>query len=118
MSEIACVCVLGAASVIPYPLRVVGFVPAVTWPCAFTVTLLYVPAVTPELGCVYTVSVAEIVILSFVASGVIVTFVPATNVSVSVAVSAEIVVLPTVTLLNAFWFFSAFDGAWAAWEWV
>ena len=49
------------------------------------------------------VSVAEIVILSFVASGVIVTLDPATRVKVSVALSAETVVEPTVTLLNAFW---------------
>jgi len=39
------------ASVIPYPLSVVGLVPAVTCPVAFTVTLRYVPAVTPELAC-------------------------------------------------------------------
>ena len=51
----------------------------------------------------YVVSLEEIVILSFVASGVIVTFDPATSVNVSVAESAETVVEPMVTLLNAFW---------------
>ena len=50
------------------------------------------------------VSVAEIVILSFVASGVIVTFAPAAIVKVSVALSAAIVVEPIVTLEKAFWF--------------
>ena len=39
------------ASVIPYPLNVVGLVPAVTCPVALTVTLLYVPAVTPLFAC-------------------------------------------------------------------
>ena len=48
------------------------------------------------------VLVAAIVILSLVASGAIVTFEPATSVSVSVAESAATVVDPTTTLLNAF----------------
>ena len=39
------------ASVIPYPLNVVGLVPAVTCPVSLTVTLRYVPAVTPEVAC-------------------------------------------------------------------
>jgi hypothetical protein len=39
------------ASVIPYPLKVVGLVPAVTCPVSLTVTLLYVPAVTPLVAC-------------------------------------------------------------------
>jgi hypothetical protein len=43
--------------VIPYPDRVVGLLPAVTCPFLFTVTLRYVPAVTPDVGCSYTVSV-------------------------------------------------------------
>jgi hypothetical protein len=46
--------------------------------------------------------VEAIVILSFVASGVRVILLPATRVKVSVAVSAAILVEPTVTLLNAF----------------
>ena len=44
-----------------------------------------------------------IVTLSFVASGVNVTNVAADSSSVSVVVSAAIVVEPTLTLLNAFW---------------
>ena len=60
---------------------------------------------------VVSVSIEEMVILPFVASGVIVTLEPATIVSVSVTVSAATVVSPTFTLLNAFWFFSASLGA-------
>jgi hypothetical protein len=48
------------------------------------------------------VSVAAIVILSLVASGVIVILSPASKVKVSVLESAATVVVPTFTLLNAF----------------
>ena len=47
----------GAASVIPYPERVVGFVPPVTRSFASTVTDLYVPAVTPLLVSVKLIAV-------------------------------------------------------------
>ena len=47
------------------------------------------------------------VILSLVALGVRVMFDPAVRVKVSVLLSATIVVLPTTTLLNAFWLTSA-----------
>lgn len=52
---IVCAEVVFTASVIPYPARVVGFVPAVTCPAVSTVTLLYVPAGTQEFGWVYVV---------------------------------------------------------------
>ena len=48
------------------------------------------------------VSVADIVTLSLVASGVIVTLLPASRVNVSVLLSADTVVLPTLILLKAF----------------
>ena len=51
-----------------------------------------------------------------VASGVKVTLEPAAKVNVSVLLSAAIVVVPTVILLNAFWLASALVGAWVAWE--
>ena len=52
--------------------------PEVTWPWALTVTDLYVPAVTPELGWVYTVlvSVLEIVITPLASDVTVVAPVP------------------------------------------
>ena len=49
-------------------------------------------------------SVAAMVTLSLVASGVSVTFDPATSSRVSVAESAATLVVPTLTVENAFWF--------------
>ena len=57
----------------------------------------------PEVvGCEYTVSLAAIVTVSLVASGVNVTLAPAVNVNVSVGESAATVVSPTLILVNAF----------------
>jgi len=73
-------------------------VPAVTaFVCWKVVPLNLIPVFAE-----YVVSVAAIVTLSLVASGVIVILLPATNSIVSVVVSAAIVVLPTFTLLKAF----------------
>ena len=58
------------ASVIPYPLKVVGLVPAVTCPVAFTVTLRYVPAVTPDVACdIVRVPLVVIAVLLSIAIG-------------------------------------------------
>ena len=56
-------------------------------------------------------TVADIAIVSDPTFGVIVILSPAVKVRVSLVLSATIVVSPTLTLANAFWFFSALLGA-------
>ena len=71
------------------------------------VCLNTVPSSRMPASAVYVVSFAAMVILSFVASGVMVTLLPAASVNVSVFVSAATVTSPTFTFENAFWLTSA-----------
>ena len=76
-------------------------------PSSFFLSAALMRPATDCVAAAYVVSLAAMVSLSFAASGVRVTLVPATKVSVSVFVSAAMVVEPTRILPKAFWFTSA-----------